>query len=164
MRHLVLLLSLAAAAAAGQSSTPARSLGTWQVEYERTITRMHAEPIRDLSRGRMSLRSVGDSVFGEMTLGDSTSKDRVILRGTAKSGAWTVYTEQPNPTGLSVLLVPIEVAIEWLKETMHDMQPVVVRFDLIQRGDSLTGTRIVTGGLPGTPALTSTVRGIRATP
>ena len=108
----------------------------------------------------MTLRSVGDSILGELVIGDSASSDRSILRGTARANAWTVYAEEPAPRGLSVMLVPIEMAMEWLRETVHGIQPRSVRFEMIVRGDSLTGTRIATGSADNR-ARTSAVRGMR---
>jgi hypothetical protein len=163
MLKLLMLATVAlASAAVAQSPTPQTPLGRWDVEYERTILRMHGEPEQVRERGRMTLRTAGDSLFGDLALNDPDST-RVLLRGTARSNAWTLYVEEARPTGLSVLMVPLDMAMEWLKENVHGMQPVVVRFDLATRADSVTGTRTVTGGRAA-KARTSTVRGVRRKP
>jgi hypothetical protein len=146
MLRLILCVAMAAASTLdAQSPPPQKPLGSWDVEYERTILHMHGEPEQGRDRGRMTLRSAGDSLFGELALNDPDST-RMLLRGAARPNAWTVYVEQAKPTGLAVLMIPIDVAVEWLKENVHGMQPIVVRFDLAARADSLTGTRTVPGG------------------
>jgi hypothetical protein len=123
---------------------------------------MHGEAEQVKDRGRMTLRSAGDSLFGELALSDPDST-KLLLRGTSRSNAWALYVEEARPTGLAVMMVPIEAAMEWLKENIHGMQPIVVRFDLATRGDSVTGSRTVTGGFA-PRARTSVVRGARRKP
>jgi len=132
------------------------------VEYERTISSMHSEPTKVIERGRMILRSVGDSVIGEMTVGDSATADHYPLRGTAHKDAWTVYVEEPPARGFGILFSALGAAMEWLKESVHGIQPVVVRFDLTAKGDSINGTRAVTGGMGG--SRNSAVHGLRIKP
>lgn len=163
MLKLILCATMAAAPALNaQSPTPQKPLGTWDVEYERTILRMHGEPEQVRDRGRMTLRIAGDSLFGELALNDPDST-RMLLRGVSRPNAWAVYVEQAKPTGLAVLMIPVDVAVEWLKENVHGIQPIVVRFDLAARADSLTGTRTVTGG-SSTRARVSAVKGILRKP
>src|SRR3954471_2711277 len=131
MRPSLILAALVAASSPLIAQTaPPTALGSWSVEYERTISSMHAEPRKVVERGRMTLRSVGDSILGEMTVGDSASTDRYALRGTASKGAWTVYVEEPAAHGFGLFFSAIGAAMDWLRESVHGIQPVVVRFDL----------------------------------
>ena len=160
MKTLLVLATLGAASASAQAPVPVKPLGSWEIEYDRTISRMHAEPIITKERARVMLRSVGDSVLGEMILISQADSAKSFLRGTTKANVWTLYVEEPKPQGLSVLLIPIELAMDWLKETVHGIPPTVVRFELGARGDSLTGTRTVTG-FPSKNPRTAPVQGIR---
>jgi hypothetical protein len=108
---------------------------------------MHGEPTRRHEQGRLTLRSVGDSVIGELVIGDSASADRAVLRGIAVKEGWTVYAEELPAKGFGVFFSAIGAAMDWLRETVHGIQPVVIRFDVMQKGDSLTGTRSVSGGM-----------------
>jgi hypothetical protein len=150
MRSLSLIGIILAAAAHGQPAMPVRPLGTWTIEYEHTVTSMHAEPRKEIVHGRMALRQVGDSVLGDLTLGDSATGPRSILRGTARKEAWSVYAEDPAARGMGIFFSAIGSMMDWLRETVHGIPPVVVRFELAAKGDSLTGSRIITGGMGGT--------------
>jgi hypothetical protein len=122
---------------------------------------MHAEPTRFTERGRMTLRSVGDSVFGELSIGDSASKDRSAIRGSSRKELFTLYVEEPPAKGMGIFLSALGAAMDWMRETMHGVQPVIVRFDLVAKGDSLTGTRNVSGGMGGarsSPVMASRVK------
>jgi hypothetical protein len=160
MKKIFMLASVVATTASAQAPTPVKALGTWEIEYDRTITRMHAEPIRTSDRVRLTLRSVGDSLLGDMVILSQADSAKSLLRGTAKANAWTLYVESPKPQGLAVLLIPIEAAMDWLKEAVHGVTPTVTRFELVTRGDSVTGTRVVTG-FPSPNARTSPVSGTR---
>lgn len=163
MIRWMFLLALCAAPLAAQPKPADKSLGTWDLEYDRSITRPHAEPQIVKERTRVTLRLVGDSVLGDLSLmvGDSASGGRYVARGTATAGRWSFYSEEPRPTGFAVLLVPVEAAMDWMKETIHGAQPRAVRFDLTAQGDSVTGTRTVTGGFPGSAPRVSPVTGKR---
>src|SRR4051812_26898666 len=148
MRPLSLLACLTIAASAhGQASNPGKPLGTWNVEYERTISSMHSEPTKVIERGRMILRSVGDSVIGEMMVGDSATASHYALRGTARKDTWAMYIEEPPAHGFGIFFSALGAAMDWLKESVHGIHPVLVRFDLTAKGDSISGTRAVTGGM-----------------
>jgi hypothetical protein len=159
MRTLFMLVAFAAASASAQTPA-AKALGSWDLEYDRTIQRMHADPLRTRDRVRLTLRSVGDSLLGDLVTLSQADSAKALLRGTAKANAWTLYVEEPKPQGLAVLLIPIEAAMDWLKEAVHGVSPTVTRFELVTKGDSVTGTRIVTG-FPSPDPRTSPVSGAR---
>jgi hypothetical protein len=160
MKLLFMLVAFSAVSASAQAPAPAKPLGSWDLEYDRTILRMHAEPIRTRDRVRMTLRSVGDSVLGDLVMLSQADSAKLVLRGTAKANAWTLYVDEPKPQGLAVMLIPIEAAMNWLKEAVHGVSPTVTRFELVAKGDSVTGTRIVTG-FPSPDARTAPVSGTR---
>ena len=163
MRTVIVITAMLVGASAHAQMRPAgKTIGTWIVEYERTVARMHAEPTRFTERGRMTLRAVGDSLFGDLRIGDSTSTDLSALRGTARKDSYTVYVEQPPTTGFGIFFSALGAAMDWLRATVHGIEPVVIRFDVVAKGDSLTGTRVVTGGM--SKGGSSAVRGARATP
>jgi hypothetical protein len=150
MRSIIILAGLAAASSlAAQARPPAagKPLGSWDVEYDRTITHMHGEATHQHDHGRMTLRTVGDSVIGELVIGDSTTGDRSVLRGVSGKTGMTLYAEAPRPQGAAIFFSALGSAMDWLRENVHGIQPVLVRFDLSVKGDSLTGSRIVTGGV-----------------
>jgi hypothetical protein len=156
----VITLVLLSRSVTAQSQAPVKPLGVWNVEYERTISSMHSEPRTVREHGRMTVRAVGDSVFGELTIGDSGSTNRSALRGSARKDAWTLYVEQPPARGFGMVFSAVGAAMDWLRESVHGIEPVVVRFDLAVKRDSLSGSRIVTGGMGG--ARNSAVNGVRA--
>jgi hypothetical protein len=166
LKLIIIACAALTSISAAQSARAQKPLGTWDVEYERGVQQhmVHTpgEATRVRERGRMTLRAVGDSLFGDIALSDADST-KLLLRGTARSDKWALYVEEARPSGLAVLMVPIDAAIEWIKENVHGMQPVVVRFDLAARSDSLQGTRTVTGGIA-SQARTSVVRGSRRKP
>jgi hypothetical protein len=123
---------------------------------------MHAEPTKFTERGRMTLRAVGDSLFGDFRIGDSASTNLTGLRGIVRKDGYTVYVEEPPAKGFGIFFSALGAAMDWLRETVHNVQPVVVRFDLVAKGDSLSGTRVITGGM--SKGGTSAVRGARAKP
>lgn len=138
----------------------ARVLGTWIIDYDHAVIHMHGETTHRHEHGRMTLRSVGDSLFGELVVGDSASAHRSVLRGIARKEAWTVYAEEPSATGMGIFFSAVGSMMDWLRESVHGIQPVAVRFEIAAKGDSLTGSRIVTGGM-GNGQRTSTVTGKR---
>jgi hypothetical protein len=115
-----------------------------------------------MERGRMTLRAVGDSLFGELRIGDSTSTDLSALRGTARKDTYTLYLEEPPAKGFGIFFSALGAAMDWLRATVHGIEPVIIRFDLAAKGDSLSGTRVVTGGM--SKGGSSAVRGARAKP
>src|SRR6185436_3491227 len=139
-KHLLIAGLFFAGSVHAQATAPGKPLGAWNVEYDRTISSMHAEPTTRIERGRMTLRMVGDSLLGDMTVGDSSTADRYVLRGIANKSAWTVYVEESPARGVGVFFSALGAAMEWLKESVHGIQPVVVRFDLTAKGDSISGT------------------------
>ena len=161
-----ILAGLAAASSLGAQAKPptaARPLGSWDVEYDRTISHMHGESTHEHDHGRMTLRSVGDSVIGELVIGDSTTGERSVLRGISGKTGITLYAEDPRPQGTAIFFSALGAAMDWLRETVHGIQPVLIRFDVTVRGDSLTGSRIVTGGVGnGTGGRASPIYGRRA--
>lgn len=162
MRIVIVITGLALAASASAQVQPrGTALGTWSVEYERTIARMHAEPTKYTERARMTLRAVGDSLFGELRIGDSTSTDISTLRGIARKDAYTLYAEEPPARGFGIFFSALGAAMDWLRESVHGIEPVVVRFDLTAKGDSLTGTRVMTGGMGGTRQSTVTGHAVK---
>lgn len=161
MRHLIILTASGLLAASAGAQTPGpKAVGTWTVEYDHAVVRLHGETTSRHEHGQMTLRSVGDSLFGELIIGDSASADRSALRGIARREVWTVYVEDPAARGKGIFFSAVGSMIDWLRETVHGIQPVVVRFDVSARGDSLTGTRLVTGGMS-RGRRTSTVTGKR---
>ena len=144
-------------------TAPGKALGSWVVEYDHTVVHMHGEPTRRHEHGRMTLRSVGDSLLGELVVGDSGVTTRSVLRGTARNNAWTVYADDPPANGMGIFFSAVGSMMDWLRETVHGIPPVVVRFDLTAKGDSLAGSRTVTGGISNTPR-TSQVSGKRLAP
>ena len=156
----VITLVFLTGSADAQAPVSAKPLGAWNVEYERTISSMHSEPRTVREHGRMTVRAAGDSLFGELTIGDSGSTNRSALRGSARKDAWTLYVEQPPARGFGMFFSAVGAAMDWLRESIHGIEPVLVRFDVTVKGDSLTGSRVVTGGMGG--ARHSTVSGIRA--
>ena|SRR5689334_25403411 len=147
MRCTSLVASLIlTASAAAQNTQRGKLLGTWNVEYERMIVHMHAEPTRLAEHGRMTLRAVGDSIFGELRIGDSTSTDLSALRGVAHNNSYALLIEDPAAKGLGIFFSAVGAAMDWLRESVHGIQPTVVRLDLVAKGDSLTGSRTATGG------------------
>ena len=170
MRPLSLLLALALALALTlplplASQTPARGkpLGSWEIDYDRIVLHMHGEPTRLHERGRMTLSAVGDSLIGELVVGDSAAAERSLVRGVSGKTGWTLIVEEPPAKGFGIFFSAIGAAMDWMRETVHGITPVTVRFDLTAKGDSLTGNRIASGGLSSTPR-TSAVRGIRTKP
>ena len=153
MRALTVVSSLIVLAAVAQAQAPrsAKPLGSWNIEYERTILRMHGEPTRITERGRMTLRSVGDSVFGELAIGDSATANLSVLRGTAGKTGYAVYAEEPPAKGFGLFFSAFGAAMDWLRESVHGIHPVIVRFDVTAKGDSLTGSRTATGGMSPAP-------------
>jgi hypothetical protein len=161
MKRLVMLSLTGLFTSVAQAQTPsARALGTWVVDYDHAVIHMHGETTHRHEHGRMTLRSVGDSLFGELVIGDSTSANRSVLRGIARKDAWTVYSEEPAARGMGIFFSAVGSMMDWLRESVHGVQPVAVRFEISAKGDSLTGSRIVTGGM-GNGLRTSTVTGKR---
>jgi hypothetical protein len=158
MRPAVLLLALPAALSA-QTAARGTPIGSWKIEYDHTARGMHGEPTQRHEHARISLRSVGDSVIGELMIGDSATANRSLLRGVAGKAGWTVYAEEPPAKGFGIMFSALGAAMDWLKEAVHGVQPVVVRFDVVAKGDSLSGTRSLTGGMGG--ARSSPVSGQR---
>jgi hypothetical protein len=154
-----MFLAALALAAPLAAQAPSQSPRTWTIEYERTIHRMHAEPIKFLEHARMTVRSVGDSLIGDLLI-PMAGKDsvRYLIRGMPKAALWTLYVEEPKPQGLAILMVPVEAAMDWLRDAVHGVAPTVIRFDLTVKGDSVTGTRTVTG-FPGNEPRVTAVRG-----
>ena len=165
MRTVIIITAMLVAAPAHtqvQAQPRGKPLGTWVVEYERTVARMHAEPQKFTERGRMTLRAVGDSILGDFSIGDSTSTDLSVVRGTARKDGYSLYLEEPASKGMGVFFSALGAAMDWLRATVHGVEPVVIRFDLTAKGDSLNGERMVSGGM--SRSSTSPVRGARATP
>ena len=160
MRRLLLASLLLPITASAQVAPRGKPLGTWDVEYDRTVLHMHGETTHRHERGHMSLRADGDSLFGELVIGDSASASRSALRGKSTKGAWTLYVEDPSPKGVGIFLSAVGAAMDWLRETVHGIQPTVTRLDVTLKGDSLTGSRTVTGGLSPNPR-TSAITGKR---
>ena len=151
---------MAASAAMAQSPGRGKPIGTWIVEYDHISARMHSEPSRATYRGRLTLREAGDSLFGDLVTSQGKDSTRFLLRGTGNANAWTLYAEEPTPQGLAVLLIPIEAAMVWLREAVHGVQSPTIRFELVTRGDSITGTRTVTG-FPSSRPRATPVTGLR---
>jgi hypothetical protein len=148
MRTTLLIAALAAASTmAAQTPPPGKPIGSWVVEYDHTSFHMHGEPTHRHDQGRMTLRSVGDSLFGELMIGDSTMANRSTLRGVAGKGGWTLYAEEPTARGFGIFFSALGSAMDWLRESVHGIHPVVIRFDVVAKGDSLVGTRSVSGGM-----------------
>lgn len=160
MRRLIMAALLVATSASAQSAPRGKPLGSWDVEYDHTSYHMHGEPTHRHDRGHMTLRADGDSLFGELVIGDSATANRSALRGKSTKAGWTLYVEDPTPKGIDVVLSALGVAMDWLRETVHGIQPTVIRLDVAPKGDSLTGSRTVTGGMTSIPR-TSTVAGKR---
>jgi hypothetical protein len=78
-------------------------------------------------------------------VGDSATANRSVVQGTVRGNAWTFYIDEPEPRGMAIFFSALDAAMTWLRETVHGVQPTVVRFDLTARADSITGTRTVTG-------------------
>ena len=95
----------------------------------------------------MTLRLVGDSLFGDLKIGDSTSADFSSLRGVVHKNSYTVLVEDRPAKGFGIFFSAVGAAMDWLRESVHGIQPTVIRFDLNAKGDSLTGSRTVTGGM-----------------
>ena len=159
-RHILAALVIATAANA-QSAPRGKPLGSWDVEYDHTTLHMHGEPTRRHDRGHMTLRADGDSLFGELVIGDSATAYRAVLRGRSTKAGWALYVEDPTPKGIGIVFSALGVAMDWLRESIHGIQPTVIRLDVTATGDSLTGSRTVTGGMSSIPR-TSTVSGKRA--
>jgi hypothetical protein len=149
MRTVIVITGMLLSASASAQTVTVKPIGTWVIEYERTIARMHADPTKFTERGRMTLRAVGDSLFGDFRIGDSASTNVAALRGIVRKDGYTVYVEEPPAKGFGIFFSALGAAMDWLRETVHNVQPVVVRFDLMAKGDSLTGTRNVSGGMGG---------------
>ena len=147
MKRLVMIPALALVATVEAQSPSAKPLGSWVVDYDHAVVRMHGETTQRHEQGRMTLRSVGDSLFGELVMGDSATGDRSALRGVVRKTGWTVYAEDPAARGIGIFFSALGAAMDWLRESVHGVQPVIIRFELVAKGDSLTGTRFVTGGL-----------------
>jgi hypothetical protein len=162
MRQVILIALAAASTMGAQTTRPPRPLGTWDIEYQRTIIRPHAEPVHATERARLTLRAVGDSIQGDLVVGDSAGGERSVLRGTGSASAWTLYAEAPAGRGMAIFFAAVDAAMDWLRETVHGFRPTEIRLDLVVKGDSLTGTRTVTGGFSG--ARTAAVRGRRTGP
>ena len=159
MKLILLAAVIPAFSALAQAPNRGKPLGSWDVEYERITSHMHSEPTRSLERGTITLRSLGDSILGELRVGDSANVSVVALRGTASQQNWTLFAEEPTPHGIDVVFSAFASAMDWLRENVHGIHPISVRFDLVARGDSITGSRNVTGGM-GAPT-TAPVRGSR---
>src|ERR1051325_10664265 len=111
MRPLILASLLAAASASAQTAPRGKPIGTWDVEYDRAVLHMHGETTHHHERGHMTLRAEGDSVFGELVIGDSATANRSVLRGKSTTSGWTLYTEEPTPTGIGVFFSAFTVAM-----------------------------------------------------
>jgi hypothetical protein len=118
---------------------------------------MHGDPTHRHERGHMTLRADGDSLFGELAIGDSATASRSVLRGKSTKAGWTLYVEDPSPKGVAIVFSALGVAMDWLRATVHGIQPTVVRMDVSAKGDSLVGSRTVTGGISQTPRTSAVV-------
>jgi hypothetical protein len=159
----ILLIILFATSAFAQAAPRGKPLGSWDVEYDHTTLHMHGEPTHRHERGHMTLRAEGDSLFGELAIGDSATASRSVLRGKSTKAGWTLYVEDPSPKGIAIVFSALGVAMDWLRETVHGIQPTVIRLDVSAKGDSLIGSRTVTGGISAAPR-SSTVGGKRTKP
>src|SRR5689334_18572212 len=102
MKRLIALAIAFCGSAARAQTTAAKPLGSWMVDYDHAVVHMHGETTHRHEHGRMTLRSVGDSVFGELVVGDSDSPSRSVLRGVARKDAWTIYAEEPAASGMGI--------------------------------------------------------------
>src|SRR3954471_20826407 len=103
MRIPFVVAGLAAASAlSAQSPLPGKTLGSWAIEYDVSTSPMHGEAVLLHERGQLKLRSVGDSVFGELVIGDSATAHRLVMRGLPAKPGWTLYAEEPAPTGFGL--------------------------------------------------------------
>lgn len=159
----ILLIVLFGTSAFAQTAARGKPLGSWDVEYDHTTLHMHGEPTQRHERGHMTLRAEGDSLFGELAIGDSATAYRSVLRGKSTRDRWTLYVESPSPKGIDIVFSALGVAMDWLRETVHGIHPTVIRLDVAAKGDSLVGSRTVTGGISAA-ARTSTIAGKRTKP
>ena len=120
---------------------------TWTVEYDRVRRGMHGEPSTVREKAHLTIRRVKDSVSGTLLVVEPDSAPiSHLLRGLSRGDTIVFQLDGARRQGFAAVLSAVEVAMDWLKQTVHGVEPELVEFRVRIRGDSLAGTRAVSGG------------------
>ena len=134
---------------------------SWTLEYDRVRRSMHGESPTVREKAQLTFRRSKDSIVGTLRIADPGSPADVrIVRGVARRDTLAFEVETPRRQGIAVVLSAVEVAMDWLRQTVHGVEPELTEFRLRVRGDSLNGTRSVSGGV-GRPVEPARVAGAR---
>jgi hypothetical protein len=119
--------------------------GRWIVQYEHETRGLHAgTPQLVTDSARITLRQRADSVLGEwqaiVPAGDTPARPRV-LRGTIRGE--TVRLEiDPSVQESDGYFAEIgREIVDFLKEHIHGIPPMITHLELTVRGDALSGSR-----------------------
>ncbi len=138
-------VAVALLVASRSSFAQAKVDGRWIVQYEHEARGIHgANPQLVTDSARVTLRQRGDSVLGEwqgiVPAGDAPAHPRV-LRGTIRGEIVRLQID-PNVQESEGYFAEIgREIVDFLKEHIHGIPPMITQLELIVRGDALSGSR-----------------------
>jgi len=138
-------IAVALLVASRSSFAQAKADGRWIVQYEHEARGIHgANPTLVTDSARITLRQRGDSVLGEwqaiVPVGDAPAHPRV-LRGTIRGDVVRLQID-PNVQESEGYFAELGREImDFLKEHIHGIPPMITQLELTVRGDTLSGSR-----------------------